>query len=264
MENEELRKRLKELSLRTMASIFEEEAKKAGKLKLSYTDFLAKLVEEEHLSRCDRSVAARIAKAKFPFVRTIEEFDFSFQPSLSPQYIKELGKLSFTEKAENIVFLGLPGTGKTHLSVAIGVRACMARKRVLFFLLSELLDLLVAAKISGTLGRKLSELSRIDLLICDEIGYVAIDRERANLFFQLVAKRYERGSIILNSNKTFEEWGEIFYGDEVVASGLLDRLLHHSHIIAIDGPSYRTKDKKASLKKKKAQLENGNEEGIIT
>lgn len=243
MEQEELRKRLKDLSLHTMASIFEEEAKKAGKLKASYTDYLKNLVEEEHLARTDRSVAARIAKAKFPFMRTLESFDFSFQSSICPQYIKELGNLSFLEKAENILLLGPPGTGKSHLAVAIGVKACMAKKRVLSFIVDDLLDQLVAAKVCGTLPKKLAELSRLDLILCDELGYNSIDKERANLFFHLVAKRYERGSIILTSNKTFDEWGNIFCGDDVVATGLLDRLLHHSHMIVIDGPSYRTRDK---------------------
>jgi DNA replication protein DnaC len=254
MDAEELKGRLKSLCLSTMAAIYEDEARKAGKLKLNYSDYLAKLVEEEYLARTDRSIAARIAKAKFPFVRTIEEFDFPFQPALSPQYIKELGTLSFLEKAENVLFLGPPGTGKTHLAVALGVKACMARKRVLFFSVAELLEHLSIARVDRSVPRKLMELSRLDLLILDELGYDTLDRERAHLFYQVVAKRYEKGSIVLTSNKSFETWDEIFGGDEIVATGILDRLLHHSHPIVINGASYRIKDKVAALRKRVPDL----------
>jgi DNA replication protein DnaC len=252
MEPDELKGRLKSLCLPTMAANFQEEARKAAKLKCSYTDYLARLVEEEYLARTDRSIAARIAKAKFPFLRTLEAFDFSFQPTLSPQYLKELATLSFLELAENVLLLGPPGTGKTHLAISLGMRACAARKRVAFYSTAELLELLNLAQVSGLLPRKLTELSRLDLLVVDELGYDALDRRQAQLFFQVVAKRYERGSIVLTSNKSFEDWDDIFGGNEVVATAIVDRLVHHSHLIAINGPSYRTKDKLAALRKRRA------------
>lgn len=141
------------------------------------------------------------------------------------------------------MLLGPAGTGKTHLSIAIGIRACAAQKRVLCRPIAELLDELIAATVDQTLAAHLEVLSRLDLLILDELGYLPMDSRRANLFFQLISRRYEHGSIILTGNKPCEEWGTIF-GDEVIAAAILDRLLHHSHIVAISGPSYRTKDKR--------------------
>lgn len=243
MEIDRLKDYLKKLSLSTILSIFEEEAKKSAKMKMSYTGYLGRLVEEEILAKTDRSIQKRISNAKFPFVRTIEDFDFSFQPTINEVLVKELAELSFLEKAENICLLGPPGTGKTHLSIAIGIKACISRKRVLFCKVLPLMEELIACCVTRTLPARLESLSRLDLLILDELGYdESLDKRKANLFFQLISARYERGSIILTSNKPFEEWGGVL-GDEVVASAILDRLLHHSHIVAINGPSFRLKDK---------------------
>jgi DNA replication protein DnaC len=202
------------------------------------------------VSKTDRSINARIAKARFPAIKTLEAFDFSFQPSLPATRIKELAELGFIDQAYNILFLfvGPAGTGKSHLSIALGLKACAQRKRVLFTSAMGLLDQLVAAVVSHTLGKTLEILGRLDLLIIDDLGYMPIDTQRGNLFFQLVSKTYEKGSIILATNKPFDRWGEMF-GDDVIASAILDRLLYHCHIIPTSGPSYRIKDKLARIKK---------------
>jgi DNA replication protein DnaC len=232
--------------------MFEDEANKASKGQMSYTAFLARLVDEEVVSKTDRSVNARIAKARFPAIKTLESFDFSFQPSLPATRIKELAELGFIEHADNILFVGPTGTGKTHLSIALGLKACNQRKRVLFTSAMSLLDQMVAATVSHNLGAMLETLGRLDLLIIDELGYMPVDTHRSNLFFQVVSRRYEKGAIILTTNKPFDRWGEMF-GDDVIASAILDRLLHHSHIIAINGPSYRIKDKLKKLKGKEVE-----------
>ena len=247
-EIERLREQLKKLYLHTMASIFEAEAEKASRSQMSYTAFLARLVDEEIANKVDRSVNARIVKARFPVIKTLESFDFAFQPSLPAAQIKELAELGFIDRAYNIVFVGPPGTGKTHLSIALGLKACAQRRRVLFTQAMALLDQLMAAMVSRTLGGMLEALGRLDLLIVDELGYMPIDAQRANLFFQMISRRYEKGSVIVTTNRPFDQWGEMF-GDDVIASAILDRLLHHCHIIPTSGPSYRIKDKLGNLKK---------------
>jgi DNA replication protein DnaC len=241
---ETLKNNLAFLRLRRMAETFEAEAKRAAKIKTSYTGYLHRLIEEEVLAKTERSINARLAKARFPVLKTLETFNFAFQPSVGEVLIKELAELSFLAAAENVVLLGPPGVGKTHLAISLGVRACTARKRVLFTAAHALMDELVAALVSHTLAARLEILSRLDLLIIDELGYLPMDTNRANLFFQLVSRLYEKGSLVITTNKAFNQWGEIF-GDDVIAGAILDRVLHHSHIIAIQGDSYRIKDKKA-------------------
>lgn len=242
-EVERLRTQLKRLSLHTIAQIFEEEALKAAKSEMSYTAFLARLVDEEIVAKTDRSINARISKARFPMLRTLEEFDFPFQPSLSAARIRELAELGFLARAENIVFVGRPGVGKSHLSIGLALRACQARKRVLFTQAPDLLEQLLAAEVSRNLGKLIEILGRQDLLVVDELGYTPMDAHRANLFFQVVSHMYTRASLIVTSNVPFDGWGKVFGGDEVIASAILDRLLHFSHVFLISGPSYRMKGK---------------------
>ena len=242
-EIERLRSQLKRLSLHMMAHLFEEEALKASKTEMSYTAFLARLTDEEVAAKIDRSVNARIGKARLPMLRTLEEFDFSFQPSLSAARLRELAELGFLERAENILFVGRPGVGRTHLSIALALRSYQDRKRVLFVQAMELLETLLAADATRTLGKLLETLGRLDLLVVDELGHIPMDARRANLFFRLVNRMYTRASLIITTNVPFDGWAKVFGGDEVIAAAILDRLMHYSHVFLITGPSYRMRGK---------------------
>jgi DNA replication protein DnaC len=244
-EIERLRGQLKRLALHTTAAIFEEEATKAAESEMSYTAFLARLADEEIAAKTDRSISIRISKARFPVLRTLEAFDFAFQPALPAARLRELAELGFLGKAENVVFVGRPGVGKTHLATALALRACQARKRVSFVAAVDLLDQLLAADVSRTLGKAIEGFGRLDLLVIDELGYTPMDAHRANLLFQLVSHMYTRASVIVTTNVAFDGWGAIFGGDEVIAAAILDRLLHFSHVFLITGPSYRMKGKLA-------------------
>lgn len=230
------------LGLSVMAERYQELAEEARKAKSPYPQYLAALVTAQLVARMDRSFKDRLTRARFPALKTLEAFDFGFQPALDETHVRTLAELTFLEKAETVLLVGAPGVGKTHLAIALGVKACGARKRVLFYQVGDLMDQLVLAEAAGTLPGKLVELSRLDLLILDELGYLSLDRRRANLFFQVVSRLYEKGSVIVTTNRRFESWAEIFAGDAVIAGAILDRLLHHRHILAINGPSYRTPD----------------------
>jgi DNA replication protein DnaC len=243
-EMERLRTQLRRLALPTIAQTFEEEATKAAKSELSYTAFLARLVDDELAAKLDRSVSIRLSKAGFPVLRTLETFDFSFQPALPAARLRELAELGFLGRAENVLFIGRPGVGKTHLATALAVRACHARKRVQFLHAPALLDQLLAAEVSRGLAKVLEGYGRLDLLVVDELGYLPMDNHRANLFFQLVSHLYTRTAVVVTSNVAFDGWGRIFGGDEMIAAAILDRLLHFSHVFLITGPSYRMKGKR--------------------
>ena len=193
------------------------------------------------LSKIERSINAKMQRASFPQVKHLDGFDFSYQPKINEKLIRELATLEFLQAAKNVIFVGAPGVGKTHLAISLGIKATQARKRVLFFTAERLTEELAAAEVSGRLNKMLDVMTRIDLLIVDELGYLSLTKQTARLFFQLVSKRYERGSIIVTSNKPLEQWGEIF-NDEVVAAAILDRLLHHSYPFLISGKSYRLKN----------------------
>jgi DNA replication protein DnaC len=238
---ENIRAYCKLLSLPVVSACYEPAALDATKAKMSYQEYLYTVLQQQVITRIDNSVNSRIKKARFPFLKTLEEFDFSFQPQLDEKLLRELANLGFLTTAHNILFIGPPGVGKTHLAVALGLKAAYARKRTLFFTAEEIINELITAEVSKQLPQYLDVLSRVDLIIIDELGYLQITPQSASLFFRLITKRYEKGSVIVTSNKAFEEWGDIF-GDDVVAAAIIDRLLHHSYPFLIQGKSYRMKE----------------------
>lgn len=237
-----LKDNLKLLDLSTINDIFASEATKAMEENKSYIEYLNILVNAEIEAKIERSINYKIRNAKFPFIKTLESFDFNFQSCVDEKYIKELSLLSFIQKAENVLFLGPPGVGKTHLAIGIGLKACEQRIRTLFISAESLINDLLIANFNKTIQETLEKYTRYPLLIIDELGFLPINKEAANLFFQFVSKKYEKTSIIITSNKSLNKWGEIF-NDNVIASAIVDRLIHHSHIFRINGKSYRAKEK---------------------
>lgn len=215
----------------------------AAERELDYKSFLARALEVEWQGRYRRGIETRLRQSRFPWVKTLEQFDFDFQPSLDRRQVRELAGLSFIERAHNVIILGPPGVGKTHLAVALGVKAVEAGYSVLFLSLETLMTRLVKARHENRLERTLKQLVYPKVLVIDEIGYLPLSREEASLFFRLVVRRYERASLIVTSNKSYLDWGEIF-NDQVLATAILDRLLHHSTTLNIKGESYRLKEKR--------------------
>ncbi len=231
------------LRLTSIREHYEAEAKVAVEKHFSHVDYLARLVEGEAALRRDRSIARRIKMARFPVIKSLDEFDWSWPKKINRLQVQNLFRLSFIEENANVILVGGVGLGKTHLSIALGHTACLAGHSVLFASAIDIVNTLAAARKIGRLKDELKRYLRPAVLMVDELGYLPIDKAGADLLFQVISQRYERGSIILTTNRIYKEWPEIFNNDSTLTSAVLDRLLHHADTVRIEGKSYRMKDR---------------------
>jgi DNA replication protein DnaC len=233
---------LRILGLNFMADNYSQLSTKAARDHIGHQDYLAGLTKGEIDLRNDRATARRIRNARFPAVKTLDQFNWSWPKKINRMAIQNLFRLQFMEDKANAIFLGTVGLGKTHLSAALGYTACLAGKSVLFTTAVDAINTLAAAQAASRLKVELKKYLTPSLLILDELGYLPIDKHGADLLFQVISQRYERGSTVITSNRAYKKWPEIFNNDSTLTSALLDRLLHHAETMVIEGPSYRMKD----------------------
>jgi DNA replication protein DnaC len=238
-----LEEQLEKLGWQETANQLDDTLENASKNNVSYFDFLYTIVLRESEIRQTNLLSKRMKSAKLPYMKTAHDFDYAFQPSVNEQRVKETMTCRYISNGENRILLGPPGVGKTHLAIAFAIEALTQGYTALFLTADEVVSECRKAEASGKINRLVNKWSRPDLLIIDEVGYFPFDELTANIFFQVVSKRYESGAMILTSNKSFIEWGKVF-GDDVLATAILDRLLHHSVTFSIKEDSYRLKEKK--------------------
>jgi len=247
-----LRANLKQLKLPAMGAEYAKLAREAAAANEGYAAYLLRLTELEVAARASNAVHARIRAADFPVAKDFDTFDFTCVPSLSKPKVLELARGEWIEQRTNTCFIGSPGTGKTHLAIALGLAACRQGKRVRFFTAAALVTRLEEAQKQYQLDRVLAQLDRVDLLICDELGYLSFSRAGAELLFQVFADRYERRSLLVTSNLAFSEWGQIFQGERMTAA-LLDRLTHRCQIFEMNNESFRFRESMKNKKNRKSE-----------
>ncbi|HEY3319087.1 MAG TPA: IS21-like element helper ATPase IstB [Planctomycetota bacterium] len=241
--HDELRQQLAYLKLPFVEQHLDELAKQAASAQWSHVEFLSRLIDGEAHERQERARQRRISQAHFPVVKLLDQFDFTWPSKLNRAQVQDLFRLKFIDDKANVIFVGGVGLGKSHLSIALGHAACQAGHRVLFATAIDIVNTLSAAQNAGRLAAELKKYLRPSVLLMDELGYLPIDKRGADLLFQVISQRYERGSIVLTTNKAYKHWPSIFNNDSTLTSAILDRVLHHAETIVIDGKSYRMKDR---------------------
>jgi DNA replication protein DnaC len=237
-----LQEHLEYLKLRHIKDHYSPTASQAAAEQWDHQEYLRRLIEGEYNHQCKRRIQGRIKNARFPVIKTLEQFQWTHPKRINRLQVQNLFRLEFIEQKANVVFLGTVGVGKTHLAAALGYAACLEDRSVLFAGAIEVINDLQDAQKNGGLKRALKKYLRPEFLILDELGYLPIDQKGADLLFQVISQRYERGSIGLTTNQPFKQWSSVFNNDSTIASAVLDRLLHHAETVVIEGPSYRMKD----------------------
>lgn len=244
MSDDDLTKQLLYLKLPYIRENYEEIGKLAARKQWTHVHYLSELIKQEANLRQDRTIQRRIRMARFPVVKTLDQFNWSWPKKINQAQIKNLFRLKFIEDKSNVVFIGGVGLGKTHLASALGYQACLAGHTVVFTSAIDTINNLISAQHAGRLKKELKKYLKPSLIILDELGYLPIDKNGADLLFQIISQRYEQGSIVITTNRVFKDWPQIFNNDSTLTSALLDRLLHHTEASVIEGDSYRMKEVK--------------------